>query len=75
MGYVSVDVIFLISGLIFILGVIGLYLLLKERFDPTKSLAGSLIFISLPVIMAWAVSGGIDLPGVVFFQFGHFISW
>ncbi|CEA14324.1 glycosyltransferase family 39 protein [Methanobacterium formicicum] len=66
MGYVSVDVIFLISGLIFILGVIGLYLLLKERFDPTKSLAGSLIFISLPVIMAWAVSGGIDLPGVVF---------
>jgi len=66
MGYVSVDVIFLISGLIFILGVIGLYLLLKERFDPTKSLAGSLILISLPVIMAWALSGGIDLPGVVF---------
>lgn len=66
MGYVSVDVIFIINGLIFILGVIGLYLLLKERFNPTKSLAGSLIFISLPVIMAWAVSGGIDLPGVVF---------
>jgi 4-amino-4-deoxy-L-arabinose transferase-like glycosyltransferase len=66
MGYVSVDVIFIISGLIFILGVIGLYLLLKERFNPTKSLAGSLIFISLPVVMAWAVSGGIDLPGVVF---------
>jgi len=66
MGYVSVDVIFIISGLIFILGVIGLYLLLKERFNPTKSLAGSLIFISLPAVMAWAVSGGIDLPGVVF---------
>lgn len=66
MGYVSVDVIFILSGLIFILGVIGLYLLLNERFDPTKSLAGSLIFISSPVIMAWAVSGGIDLPGVVF---------
>ncbi len=66
MGYVSVDVIFIISGLIFILGVIGLYLLLNERFNPTKSLAGSLIFISLPVVMAWAVSGGIDLPGVVF---------
>ena len=66
MGYVSVDVIFIISGLIFILGVIGLYLLLNERFNPTKSLAGSLIFISLPVVMAWAVSGCIDLPGVVF---------
>lgn len=66
MGYVSVDVIFIISGLIFILGVIGLYLLLNERFDPTQSLVGSLIFISLPVIMAWAVSGGIDLPSVVF---------
>lgn len=66
MGYISEDVIFIITGLIFILGVIGLYLLLNERFDTTKSLAGSLIFISLPVIMAWAVSGGIDLPGVVF---------
>lgn len=66
MGYVSVDVIFILSGLIFILGIIGLYLLLNERFDSTKSLTGSLIFISLPVVMAWAVSGGIDLPGVVF---------
>lgn len=66
MGYVSIDVIFIMSGLIFIIGVIGLYHLLKQRFDPIQSLAGSLIFISLPVVMSWAVSGGIDLPGVVF---------
>lgn len=66
MGYVSIDVIFILSGLIFIIGVIGLYLLLKERFDPIQSFTGSLIFISLPVVMSWAVSGGIDLPGVVF---------
>jgi hypothetical protein len=66
MGYVSIDAIFIVSGLISIIGIIGLYLLLKERFNPIQSLTGTLIFMSLPVVMSWFVSGGIDIPGVVF---------
>lgn len=66
MGYISINSIFIISAVIFIIGVIGLYLLLKERFNPIQSLAGSLIFISLPVVMSWATSGCTDIPGVSF---------
>ena len=66
MGYVSINAIFLVTGLISILGVIGFYQLLKERFTPIQSFTGSIIFISLPVLFSWLVSGGIDIPGVVF---------
>ncbi|NYB52818.1 MAG: glycosyltransferase family 39 protein [Methanobacteriaceae archaeon] len=66
MGYLSINAIFIVSGLIFLIGIIGFYLLLKQRFNSIQSLTGSLIFISLPVVLSWAVSGGIDIPGVVF---------
>lgn len=65
-GYISENVIFILNGILFILGVIGLYLLFKERFNVVQSFVGSLIFISLPLIFTWAASGGIDVPGVVF---------
>jgi hypothetical protein len=66
MGYVSINAIFLVTGLIWILGVIGFYQLLKERFTPIQSFTGSIVFITLPVVFSWLVSGGIDIPGVVF---------
>jgi hypothetical protein len=66
MGYISITAIFLVTGMISVIGVIGFYLLLKERFNPIQSFTGSLIFISLPVMISWVVSGGIDIPGVVF---------
>ncbi|WP_321421571.1 glycosyltransferase family 39 protein [uncultured Methanobacterium sp.] len=66
LGYVSVNAVFIVSGFIFLIGVIGFYFLLKERFNPIQSFTGSIFFISLPVISSWIVSGGIDIPGVVF---------
>lgn len=66
MGYVSINAIFIVSGLLFVIGVVGFYLLLKERFSPIESFTGSLIFISLPVMISWATSGAIDIPGVTF---------
>ena len=66
LGYISINSIFILSAVIFFIGVIGLYLLLKERFTPIKSFAGSLIFISLPVVLSWATSGCTDIPGVSF---------
>jgi 4-amino-4-deoxy-L-arabinose transferase-like glycosyltransferase len=63
MGYVSVNVIFILTSILFVIGVIGLYLLLKERFNSIQSLTACFIFISFPVVMSWAATGGIDLPG------------
>lgn len=65
-GYVSINAIFIVSGIIFILGVIALYFLFKERFSPIQSLSGSIIFISFPVVLSWAVSGCTDIPGISF---------
>ncbi len=66
LGLVSSNIIFMIDGVIFVFGVIGLYLLLKERFNEIQSMMGCLIFISFPLIYSWAVSGGIDVPGLCF---------
>jgi 4-amino-4-deoxy-L-arabinose transferase-like glycosyltransferase len=65
-GYISSNVIFILNGIIFIFGVIGLYLLFNQRFNQIQSLTGCLIFMSFPLIFTWAASGGIDVPGVSF---------
>jgi 4-amino-4-deoxy-L-arabinose transferase-like glycosyltransferase len=56
----------MIDGVIFIFGVIGFYLLLRERFNEIQSSIGCIIFLSFPLIYSWAVSGGIDVPGISF---------
>ena len=66
LGLISSNIIFIIDGVIFVFGVIGLYLLLNERFNEIQSSIGCLIFISFPLIYSWAVSGGIDVPGLSF---------
>lgn len=66
LGYVSINTIFIISSIFFVIGVIGLYLLLNQRFNKIESFTGSIIFISFPIIISWAASGGIDIPGITF---------
>ncbi|MEG3225445.1 MAG: hypothetical protein BME94_08045 [Methanobacteriales archaeon Met13] len=63
-GLVSSGVIFALGAVIFVTGVLGLYYLFKIRFSEVQSFAGSLIFLSLAVLMPWSASGGIDLPAV-----------
>lgn len=66
MEYVSINIIFAVDALIFIIGVIGLYLLLNQRFSDIQSFTGSILFLSFPVVMPWIAAGGIDIPGVSF---------
>jgi len=65
-GFISVHTIFVLDGIVLVFGVIGLYLLFRERFNEIQSAVGCLIFLSFPLIYSWAVSGGIDVPGVSF---------
>jgi len=66
LGFISSNIIFMIDGVIFIFGVIGFYLLLRERFNEIQSSIGCIIFLSFPLIYSWVVSGGIDVPGISF---------
>ncbi|WP_394700813.1 glycosyltransferase family 39 protein [uncultured Methanobacterium sp.] len=65
-GFISSSVIIILDAIIFIFGVIGLYLLLKQRFNEIQSFTGCLIYISLPLVFSWAASGSIDVPAISF---------
>lgn len=65
-GLVSGSVIIILDAVIFVFGVMGLYLLFNERFDENQSFAGCLIYISLPLIISWAASGSLDVPAISF---------
>lgn len=64
LGYISANTTFILDAVVFVFGVLGLYLLFRERFNQVQSFAGSLIFLSFPLVLTWAVSGAIDVPGV-----------
>ncbi len=61
LGYTSEVTIFAVDGFLFVLGVIGLYLFLKLRFNSIESFLGSLIFISFPVVLLWVGAGYTDI--------------
>ncbi len=54
----------IIDGLLYILGCVGLYLFLKERFTPLISFLGSLLYATSPLILIYAAVGYNDIPSV-----------
>lgn len=64
LGFVSETSIFTVTGIFYILGVIGTYLLLKLRFNNIISVFGSLLYGSLSINLLWAANGTIDIPSV-----------
>lgn len=57
---------FVVSGIFFILLIIGIYLLFNKRYTPIISFIGSLFFSMLSLVITWAVSGSNDLPSLTF---------
>ncbi|MDY9922723.1 glycosyltransferase family 39 protein [Methanobacterium sp.] len=53
-----------IDGIIFVAGVIGLYLLFKLRFDALTSFLGALIFATFPIVLTYVGAGFTDNPSV-----------
>ena len=60
----SIWPIFLIDGLLYVFGCIGLYLFLSERFDSLMSFIGSLLFATFPLVLTFAAVGYNDVSGV-----------
>lgn len=63
-GNLSVWPIFVVDGLLYVFGCIGIFLFLKERFDPLVSFVGSLLFATFPLILTFAGVGYNDVSGV-----------
>ncbi|MDI6644114.1 MAG: glycosyltransferase family 39 protein [Methanobacteriaceae archaeon] len=66
LGYVSSHALFILDGIIYILGVAAFYCLLKMRFRAVESFAGSIIYATFSVVLTWVAVGGIDLASVSF---------
>lgn len=64
MGYVYSSTIFYIDGAFFVMGVVGLYLLLKLKFNDIESFLGALLYSTFPIILIVLGLGLSDLPGV-----------
>ena len=56
--------IFVVDGVLYVFGCIGLYLFLKEYFDPLMSFIGSLLFATFPLILTFAGVGYNDVSSV-----------
>lgn len=66
LDYVSPTVIFILDGLLYIFGVIGLFLLLKLRFSDLESFLGALLYATFPMVIAFSGLGLSDIPSVSF---------
>jgi 4-amino-4-deoxy-L-arabinose transferase-like glycosyltransferase len=64
MGYIYSSTIFYLDGAFFILGVVGLYFLLKLKFNDIESFLGALLYATFPIILVVLGLGLSDLPGV-----------
>lgn len=65
-SYAFTNAIFILDGLLYIFGIIGLYLILKLKFDDLKSFLGALIYATFPIVLVVMSTGFSDLAGVSF---------
>ncbi len=66
LGYVSPTTIFALDGILFIFGVVGMFFLLKTRFNNLESFLGGLLFATFPIVLIILGLGFSDLISVSF---------
>ena len=66
MGYTSINTIFGVDAIMYVFGVIGMYVLLKIRFNDIESFLGGLIYGTFPIVITVLGVGFSDLASVSF---------
>lgn len=64
LGYIATETVFIVDGLLFIFGVVGMFLLLKIRFNVLESFLGALLYATFPIVLIILGLGLSDLPSV-----------
>lgn len=70
LGFVSEISIFFVTNIFFFFSILGMYYLLKLRFDELYSIFAVAIYCSFTVIMHWAGNGSIDIPSICLYIWG-----
>ena len=63
-GFRSEASLFIVTGIFAIIGNIGLYILLRTRFNEIQSIAGTVIYSCLSLNVLWLANGTLDIPAV-----------
>lgn len=64
LGFVSETSIFIVTGIFYILGVLGVYSLFKIRFKNLIAVFGAIIYAGFSINLMWVANGTIDIPSV-----------
>lgn len=64
LGFLSETSLYIVTGIFCILGNIGIYVLLKSRFNSLLSLCGAFLFGSFSLNLLWWANGTLDIPAV-----------
>ena len=63
-GYISTNTIFVLDGLMYLFGVIGLFFLFKLRFNDLQSFLGALLFATFSEVITYVSTGFADIASV-----------
>ena len=64
MGFYSDFTILAVSSVFYIFAALGMYFLLRLRFDEIMSFAGSMILSTFPLVIVWITKGMLDMPAL-----------
>jgi len=64
LGFISETSIFIVTGIFYVFGVLGLYSLLKMRFKNIMALFGTIIYAGFSINLMWVANGTLDIPSV-----------
>lgn len=64
MGFVSDFTIIVVSSVFYIFAILGMYFLLRLRYDEVLSFTGSMILATFPLVIVWVTKGMLDIPGM-----------
>ncbi|WP_321211859.1 glycosyltransferase family 39 protein [Methanothermobacter sp. DP] len=64
LGFTGERTVFAAAAAFYVLGISGMYLLLRLRFSEMESLAGAISLASFSLILAWAATGALDVPAM-----------
>jgi len=64
LGFISETSLFITTGIFYAIGIIGVYYLLKLRFNEIYSSFGAILYGSLSINLMWAGNGTLDIPSI-----------
>ena len=64
MGFISDTTIIIVSSAFYIFAALGMYFLLRLKFDEILSFTGSMILSTFPLVIVWVTKGMLDIPAM-----------